>query len=162
MKKIHKQRLYEAILKCLEGLSFDNREISFDEQNFDDEININISENGNEMGYVILIPHRDIDSLFSEIADTDSYGMAEDVCNKLNKNKQILEIADVDVNKKYRSRGVSKMLIEYILNKFQNHQFYLRVCPTGGVDEDTFANVFRRYGFIEIDKSENGTFMVKK
>lgn len=49
MKKIHKQRLYEAILKCLEGLSFDNKEISFDEQNFDDEININISENGNEM-----------------------------------------------------------------------------------------------------------------
>lgn len=162
MKKIYKQRIYEAILKCLDELSADNKEISFDEQNFGDEINVNISENGNEMGYVILIPHRDIDSLFSEIADTDSYEMADDVVSKLNKNKQIIEIADVDVNKRYRNRGISKMLIEYVLNKFQNYQFYLRVCPTGGVDEDTFANVFRRYGFIEIDKSENGTFMVKK
>ena len=162
MKKIYKQRIYEAILKCLDELSVENKKISFDEQNFGDEINVNISENGNEMGYVILIPHRDIDSLFSEIADTDSYEMADDVVSKLNKNKQIIEIADVDVNKRYRNRGVSKMLIEYVLNKFQNYQFYLRVCPTGGVDEDTFANVFRRYGFIEIDKSENGTFMVKK
>ena len=162
MKKIYKQRIYEAILKCLDELSVENKEISFDEQNFGDEINVNISENGNEMGYVILIPHRDIDSLFSEIADTDSYGMADDVVSKLSKNKQIIEIADVDVNKKYRNQGISKMLIEYVLNKFKNCQFYLRVCPTGGVDEDTFANVFRRYGFIDIDKSENGTFMVKK
>ena len=139
-----------------------NGKITFEEKINEDETNITIFLNGDVIGYVILITHPDIESLYSEIADTDSYEMAEDVVFKLSRNKSIIEIADVDVNKNYRNMGVSKMLIEYILENYQNCQFYLRVFPTGGVDEATFSNMFKRYGFIEIDKSENGTFMIKK
>ena len=142
---------------------WNNVDISFNEHDLGDEINIGICANGDEMGYVILIPHNKISSLYSEIADTDSYEMAEDVIGKLNSNRPIIEIADVDVSKNYRNKGVSKKLIEYVLEKYKDYQFYLRVCPTDGVDEYTFANVFKRYGFIEIDRNdENGTFMIKK
>ena len=162
MNRIFKQRIFETVIKCLEEYSCTGDDFVFDEQDFGDEKNINVCVNGDELGYIILIPHRNIESLYSEIAETDSYEMAEDVISKLNRNKQIIEIADVDVNKKYRNRGVSKMLIEYTLEKYKEYQFYLRVCPTDGVDEETFAKTFKRYGFIEIDRSENGTFMVKK
>ena len=163
MNKRFREIIYEAVLKCLNESSWNDVEISFNEKDFSDETYINICGNGDEMGYVILIPHRNTSSLYNEIADTDSYEMAEDVIGELNRNKPIIEIADVDVNKNYRNRGVSKMLIEYILKKYPNYQFYLRVCPTDGIDEYTFANVFRRYGFIEIGRNdENGTFMVKK
>jgi N-acetylglutamate synthase-like GNAT family acetyltransferase len=142
---------------------WESGEITFNEYDSADEMNISICINGDEIGYAILIPHRNMSSLYNEIADTDSYEMAEDVISELNRNKPIIEIADVDVNKNYRNRGVSKKLIEYILEKYKNYQFYLRVCPTDGVDEYTFANMFRCYGFIEIDRNdENGTFMVKK
>lgn len=114
------------------------------------------------MGYVILIYHHNIESLYSEIADTDSYEMAEDVVYKLNINKPIIEIANLDVNKNYRNKGISKKILEYILEYYQEYQFYLRICPSDGVDEYTFANMFKRYGFIEIDSNENGTFMIKK
>ena len=158
-----KQIIYEAVYKCLMESFWESGEITFNEYDSEDEINIGICINGDEMGYVILIPHRSMSSLYNEIADTDSYEMAEDVISELNRNKPIIEIADVDVNKNYRNRGVSKKLIEYILEKYKDYQFYLRVCPTDGVDEYIFANVFRRYGFIEIDRNdENGTFMVKK
>ena len=162
MKK-SKQIIYEAVYKCLIESFFKTAEISFNEHDLGDEINIDICRNGDEMGYVILIPHNKISSLYNEIADTDSYEMAEDVIGELNSNKPIIEIADIDVNKNYRNKGVSKKLIEYILEKYKNYQFYLRVCPTDGVDEYTFANVFKRYGFIEINRNdENGTFMIKK
>ena len=162
MKKC-KQIIYEAVYKCLMESFWNNVDISFNEHDLGDEINIGICGNGDEMGYVILIPHNKISSLYSEIADTDSYEMAEDVIGKLNSNRPIIEIADVDVSKNYRNKGVSKKLIEYVLEKYKDYQFYLRVCPTDGVDEYTFANVFKRYGFIEIDRNdENGTFMIKK
>lgn len=162
MKK-SKQIIYEAVYKCLIESFFKTAEISFNEHDLGDEINIDICRNGYEMGYVILIPHNKISSLYNEIADTDSYEMAEDVISELDINKPIIEIADIDVNKNYRNKGVSKKLIEYILEKYKNYQFYLRVCPTDGVDEYTFANVFKRYGFIEINRNdENGTFMIKK
>lgn len=158
-----KQIIYEAVYKCLMESFWNNVDISFNEHDLGDEINIGICGNGDEMGYVILIPHNKISSLYNEIADTDSYEMAEDVIGKLNSNKPIIEIADVDVSKNYRNKGVSKKLIEYVLEKYKDYQFYLRVCPTDGVDEYTFANVFKRYGFIEIDRNdENGTFMIKK
>ena len=161
--KRYKQIIYEAVYKCLMESFWKSGEISFNEYESEDEINIGICINEDEMGYAILIPHRNMSSLYNEIADTDSYEMAEDVISELNRNKPIIEIADVDVNKNYRNRGVSKKLIEYILEKYKDYQFYLRVCPTDGVDEYTFANVFKRYGFIEIDRNdENGTFMVKK
>ena len=162
MKK-SKQIIYESVYKCLMEFFFKTAEISFNESDLGDEINIGICRNGDEMGYVILIPHNKISSLYSEIADTDSYEMAEDVIAELEPNKPIIEIADVDVSKNYRNKGVSKKLIEYVLEKYKNYQFYLRVCPTDGVDEYTFANVFKRYGFIEVDRNdENGTFMVRK
>jgi GNAT superfamily N-acetyltransferase len=162
MKKC-KQIIYEAVYKCLMESFWNNVDISFNEHDLGDEINIGICRNGDEMGYVILIPHNKISSLYNEIADTDSYEMAEDVIGELNSNKPIIEIADIDVSKNYRNKGVSKKLIEYVLEKYKDYQFYLRVCPTDGVDEYTFANTFKGYGFIEIDRNdENGTFMIKK
>lgn len=162
MNKKLKQKIYDCVFKCLNESFLNNIEITFDKKNFEDETHITINGNGDEMGYAILIYHHNIESLYSEIADTDSYEMAEDVVYKLNINKPIIEIANLDVNKNYRNKGISKNILEYILENYQEYQFYLRICPTDGVDEYTFANMFKRYGFIEIDSSENGTFMIKK
>ena len=98
-----KQIIYEAVCKCLMESFWESGEITFNEYDSEDEINIGICINGDEMGYVILIPHRNMSSLYNEIADTDSYEMAEDVISELNRNKPIIEIADVDVNKNYRN-----------------------------------------------------------
>lgn len=106
--------------------------------------------------------HKDIYSLDSEISDTDSYETAAEVIRKLDSSKPIVELADVDVKKEYRGMGISKMLLEYILNKYSGYQFYLRVCPTDGVDETTLAKSFGKYGFITITDTENGTFMIKR
>ena len=158
-----RQIIYESVLKCLNESFGNESEIVYNEYKHEDENTISICKNNEEMGYIILLHHHKMSSLYSEISDTDSYEMAEEVVGKLDVNKPIVEIADVDVNKKYRNIGISKKLIEYVLNKYQNYQFYLRVCPTDGVDEYTFVNVFKRYGFIEVDRNdENGTFMIKK
>lgn len=66
------------------------------------------------MGYSILVIHKDIYSLESEISETDSYETAEDVISKLRFGKPIVELSDVDVKKEYRGFGVSKMLLEYL------------------------------------------------
>ena len=126
------------------------------------DITISAYNNGQLMGYSILVIHKDIYSLESEISETDSYETAEDVISKLRFGKQIVELADVDVKKEYRGFGVSKMLLEYVLSKYNGYQFYLRVCPTDGVDEKTLANSVGRYGFITVTDTENGTFMVKR
>ena len=117
----------------------------------------------NLMGYSILVIHEDIYSLDSEISETDSYETASEVIRRLDYNKPIIELADVDVKREYRNMGVSKMLLEYVLNKYGNkYQFYLRVCPTSGVDEETLARSVMKYGFIEVDNTENGTFLIRK
>lgn len=158
-----RQIIYEAVIRCLNESFWRDAEISFAVNDLGDEIDVSIYRNGDEMGYAILIPHDKMSSLYNEISDTDSYEMAEQVVSKLNANKPIIEIADVDVNKNYRNNGVSKKLIEYISDNYKDYQFYLRVCPTDGIDEYTFVNVFKKYGFIEIDRNdENGTFMIKK
>ena len=155
-----RQIIYESVLKCLNE-SFLNDEIRFEEKDNGEDIIINILKNEDIMGYAILIPHKK-SSLYSEIADTDSYEMAEDVIYELS-DKPIMEIADVFTEKVYRNKGISKKLIEYVLEKYKDYQFYLRVCPTDGVDEKTFVNTFVNYGFIEVGRNdENGTFMIKK
>ena len=126
------------------------------------DISVSAYNNGQLMGYTILVMHKDIYSLDSEISDTDSYETAAEVIRKLDSSKPIVELADVDVKKEYRGMGISKMLLEYILNKYSGYQFYLRVCPTDGVDETTLAKSFGKYGFITITDTENGTFMIKR
>ena len=126
------------------------------------DISVSAYNNGQLMGYTILVMHKDIYSLDSEISDTDSYETAAEVISKLDSSKPIVELADVDVKKEYRGMGISKMLLEYILNKYSGYQFYLRVCPTDGVDEATLAKSVGKYGFIAITDTENGTFMIKR
>lgn len=126
------------------------------------DISVSAYNNGQLMGYTILVMHKDIYSLDSEISDTDSYETAAEVISKLDSSKPIVELADVDVKKEYRGMGISKMLLEYILNKYSGYQFYLRVCPTDGVDEATLAKSVGKYGFITITDTENGTFMIKR
>ena len=126
------------------------------------DISVSAYNNGQLMGYTILVMHKDIYSLDSEISDTDSYETAAEVISKLDSSKPIVELADVDVKKEYRGMGISKMLLEYILNKYSGYQFYLRVCPTDGVDEATLAKSVGKYGFITITDTENGAFMIKR
>lgn len=136
--------------------------ISFKEYVDHDDMQISIFDNNEEMGYLIIVIHKDIDYLDSEISDTDSPETAYSVIKLLDKNKCVIEIADIEVKRNYRNKGVSKMLIKHTLNKFKNNQFYLRVYPSGGVDENTFVNTFKKFGFIDVDSNENGTFMIKK
>ena len=126
------------------------------------DINITAYVNGQLAGYMILVIHKDLDDLDSEISDTDSPETAMMVTRKLDYNKPTVELADVDIKKEFRSQGLSKILLEYTLNKFQGYQFYLRVYPTDGVDEQTLANSLVRYGFVVVDSTENGTFLVKR
>lgn len=126
------------------------------------DINITAYVNGQLAGYMILVIHKDLDDLDSEISDTDSPETAMMVTRKLDYNKPTVELADVDIKKEFRSQGLSKILLEYTLNNFQGYQFYLRVCPTDGVDEQTLANSVVKYGFVVVDSTENGTFLIKK
>ena len=71
-----RQIIYESVLKCLNESFWNNSEISFGEKDFGDETIINICVDGEEIGYINLITHNKISSLFSEISDTDSYEMA--------------------------------------------------------------------------------------
>lgn len=67
------------------------------------------------------------------------------------------------LKKEEKNIGISKMLLEYVLSKYDGYQFYLRVCPTDGVDEITLANSVMKYGFIKVGESDDGgTFLIKK
>lgn len=118
--------------------------------------------NGSCIGYLIVVIHNTIYDLESEISDTDSYEVADEVITKLDSRKRVIELADITVNREYRNMGISKRLLEYILDTFKNEQFYMRVCPTDGIDEQTLANSVKNYGFTEIDNTENGTFLIKR
>ena len=102
-----------------------------------------------------------IESLDSEISDTDSPEMASDVIRRLDYNKPVVEIADMTVKKGFRNMGLSKIILQHILDSYNTCQFYVRVSPTDGVDEQTLVKSLEKYGFIDVDSSENGTFMVK-
>lgn len=126
------------------------------------EVYIKAMLNGTCIGYLIVVIHNNIYELDSEISDTDSYDVAEEVISKLNGKGRVIELADITVDKQYRNIGISKKLLEYTLKAFNGEQFYLRVCPTDGVDEQTLADSVKRYGFIEVDNTENGTFLIKR
>lgn len=153
----------ESVNQILNRRKYENdSNISFKEYVDNDGMQISIFDNNEEMGYLIIVIHKNIYYLDSEISDTDSPETAYSVIKLLDDNKCVIEIADIEVIRNYRNKGVSKMLIEYILNKFKNNQFYLRVYPSGGVDENTFVNTFKKFGFIDVESNENGTFMIKK
>jgi len=120
--------------------------------------------NGNEVGflnYYICYP----DDIYSNISDSieDGDNIAYDVARRLDNNKHVIDLADIDVSKDFRNMGISKRLLEYILNKYNGYQFYLRVCPTDGVDEATLANSVMKYGFIKVgDSDDGGTFLIRK
>ncbi len=120
--------------------------------------------NGNEVGYLnyyICYP----DDIYSNISDSieDGHDIAYNVVRKLDNDNRVIDLADIAVNKGFRNMGISKRLLEYILNKYSGYQFYLRVCPTDGVDETTFANSIMKYGFIKVGESDDGgTFLIKK
>lgn len=152
-----KNSLYENLIAEGNTVHFEESkdeygDISISAYNYKDEL----------LGYMILVIHKSLEDLDSEISDTDSYETAMDVTKKLSYGKPVVELADVDVTKKFRHNGVSKMLLEYVLDKYKGNQFYLRVCPTDGVTEETLANSVEKYGFINITSTDNGTFMVKK
>ena len=126
------------------------------------EVYIKAMLNGTCIGYLIVVIHNNIYELDSEISDTDSYDVAEEVISKLNGKGRVIELADITVDKQYRNIGISKKLLEYTLKAFNGEQFYLRVCPTDGVDEQTLADSVKKYGFIEVDNTENGTFLIKR
>jgi len=120
--------------------------------------------NDNEVGYLnyyICYP----DDIYSNISDSieDGNDIAYDVVRRLDNNKRVIDLADIDVSKDFRNMGISKKLLEYVLNKYRDYQFYLRVCPTDGVDETTLANSVMKYGFIKVGESDDGgTFLIKK
>jgi len=120
--------------------------------------------NGHEVGYLnyyICYP----DDIYSNISDSieDDDNIAYDVVRRLDNNKRIIDLADIDVVKDFRNMGISKRLLEYVLSKYGDYQFYLRVCPTDGVDEATLANSVMKYGFIKVGESaDGGTFLIKK
>ena len=113
--------------------------------------------NGNEVGYLnyyICYP----DDIYSNISDSieDGNGIAYDVVRSLDNNKHVIDLADIDVGKDFRNMGISKRLLEYVLSKYSGYQFYLKVCPTDGVDETTLANSVMKYGFIKVVESNDG------
>jgi GNAT superfamily N-acetyltransferase len=120
--------------------------------------------NGNEVGYLnyyICYP----DDIYSNISDSieDGDNIAYDVVRRLDNNKRVIDLADIDVGKDFRNMGISKRLLEYVLSKYGGYQFYLRVCPTDGVDEATLANSVMKYGFIKVgDSDDGGTFLIRK
>lgn len=120
--------------------------------------------NGNEVGYLnyyICYP----DDIYSNISDSieDGDDIAYDVVKRLDNNKRVIDLADIDVGKDFRNMGLSKRLLEYVLSKYSGYQFYLRVCPTDGVDETTLANSVMKYGFIKVVESDDGgTFLIKR
>ena len=120
--------------------------------------------NGNEVGYLnyyICYP----DDIYSNISDSieDGDDIAYNVVRRLDNNKHVIDLADIDVGKDFRNMGISKRLLEYVLSKYGGYQFYLRVCPTDGVDEATLANSVMKYGFIKVGESDDGgTFLIKK
>lgn len=122
---------------------------------------VNAQVDGKDAGYATVVIHRDIESLDSEISDTDSPEMASDVIRRLDYNKPVVEIADMSVKKGFRNMGLSKIILQHILDSYNTCQFYVRVSPTDGVDEQTLVKSLEKYGFIDVDNSENGTFMVK-
>ena len=126
--------------------------------------NVSAYYNGNEVGYLnYYICY--LDDIYSEISDSieDGYNIAYDVLRRLDNNKRVIDLADIDVGKDFRNMGISKRLLEYVLNKYRGYQFYLRVCPTDGVDETTLANSVMKYGFIKVGESDDGgTFLIKK
>lgn len=143
-----------------------NGNIRFEEFNDGNTIDISVYNGGDQMGYLKIEIH-DYDSLESEIfGTTDSYDIVDDVFSMLNKRRPIIELSDTTVNKEYRRMGVSKMLLEYVLNKYSDYQFFLRVSPYGGggPNDITLANSLKKYGFedVEVDDSDYGIFLVKK
>ena len=143
-----------------------NSNIRFEEFNDGNTIDISVYNGRNQMGYLKIEIH-DYDSLESEIfGTTDSYDIVDDVFSMLNKRRPIIELSDTTVNKEYRRMGVSKMLLEYVLNKYSDYQFFLRVCPYGGggPNDITLANSLKKYGFenVEVDDSDYGIFLVKR
>ena len=105
----------------------------------------------------------DICSNIMESIEDDGEYIAYEISRKLDSRKQVIDLADIDVKKEYRNMGVSKKLLEHILEKYNTYQFYLRVCPTDGVDENTLANSVMRYGFMKVGESDDGgTFLIKR
>ena len=120
--------------------------------------------NGKEVGYLnYYICYSD--DIYSNISDSveDGDDIAYDVVSKLDRNKRVIDLADIDVSKDFRNMGISKKLLEYMLGKYKDYQFYLRVCPTDGVDEATLANSVMKYGFMNVAESDDGgTFLIKR
>jgi GNAT superfamily N-acetyltransferase len=155
------------VRECINHLlveGIDSSSVTFEED--EDEygsINVSCYMDGDVLlGYMVLVMHDDVWSLESEISDTDSYETAVEVIRYLDNDKPVVELADVDVMKEYRSMGVSTVLLEYVLSKYSGCQFYLRVCPTGGVDGATLARSVGRHGFREVCDTVNGVFMVRR
>ena len=147
--------IYEGI--DVSGIRFDEEVQEYG------EISIGVYDSGGHlMGFTDIVIHPGLDSLDSEICSTDSYETASAVTGKLRDDRAIVELSYTNVEKGYRNMGVSKMLLEYILNKYSGYHFYLRVCPDDGPDGITLANSVKRYGFIEVEDNENGIFLVKR
>lgn len=159
--KLKKQYLHKIIKESINQILNDN--ITFMENTDDYGGKSIVAYNDNqELGYININIYKYLEDLESEISETDCYETAREVCRKLNYNKPTIELADIDVRKEFRNMGISKMLLEYTLKKYSNCQFYLRVCPEDGVDEQTLANSVMKYGFTYVNNTENGTFLIKK
>lgn len=125
---------------------------------------VGVYYNGNEVGYLNYYICRP-DEIYSNISDSieDGDDIAYDVVRRLDSNRRVIDLADVDVSRDFRNMGISKRLLEYVLRKYNGCQFYLRACPTDGVDEATLVNSVTKYGFIKVGESDDGgTFLIKK
>ena len=94
---------------------------------------INVIKNGNYEIYKLIICN-------------DEVGYIETI-----PNLDYLEITDVLIYEKYRSKGYSKVLLDYIINNTKYNRFLLEV----SVNNEVAISLYKKYAFKKISTRKN-------
>ena len=125
---------------------------------------VNAYYNGHEVGYLHYYICT-VGDICSNIAESVEGGedIAYDVARTLSSNQEVIDLADIAVDRNFRNLGFSKKILEHMLDKFKGYQFYLRVSPTDGVDRESLANSVMNHGFLKVAESDDGgIFLIKR
>lgn len=101
-----------------------------------------------------------VDGVYSEYDDSVD-GFDAGILRKFSHSRPVVNIEDVFISRKYQGNGLFREIMsigmELLSGKYS--QFILRACSDNGFPENKLVEIYKSYGFVPYQETDDGTIM---
>ena len=101
-----------------------------------------------------------VDGIYSEYDDSVD-GFDAGILRKFSHSRPVVNIEDVFISRKYQGNGLFREIMSIVMELLSGKysQFILRACSDNGFPENKLVEIYKSYGFVPYQETDDGTIM---